>query len=111
MEIPLRRLLLILAIWAPGIAALAQGGAPAPHNLYSSTHERADLATMQRLLDCGIQAVAEDSDFYDALATGFYVVISGPLHSRAEAEVQLERARACGIAGQTRMVRRRIAAH
>lgn len=89
--------------------ALAQSGAPQPHNLYSSTRDRADLATMRRLTACGIPVVAEDSNFYDGLAQGFYVVISERLPSRAVAEAQLEKARACGVAGQTRMVRRRIA--
>ena len=81
----------------------------APHNLYSSTRDRADLAAMQRLRACGITAVAEDSNYYEGLAPNFYVVIAGPLASTAAAADQLARARACGIAGQTRMVRRRIA--
>ena len=81
----------------------------APHNLYSSTRGRADLATMQRLQSCGIPAVAEDSNFYEGLAPDFLVVIAGPLASAAAAAEQLSRARACGVEGQTRMVRRRIA--
>ncbi len=81
-----------------------------PHNLYSSTSNQADLATMQRLLSCGIAVAAEDSNFYEGLAPDFYVVISERLPSPAAAAAQLEKARACGVAGQTRMVRRRIAA-
>lgn len=91
-------------------AAAAQGGI-APHNLYSSTRGQADLATMQRLRACGIDAVAEDSNYYEGLGPNFYVVIAGPLRSTAAAADQLARARACGVTGQTRMVRRRIAAH
>lgn len=90
-----------------GVAA-AQGPV-GPHNLYSSTRNQADLATMQRLRGCGIAAVAEDSNFYEGLAAGFYVVISGPLPSAAAAAAELDKARACGVAGQTRQVRRRIA--
>jgi len=85
-------------------ATLAQ-----PHNLYSSTRDRADLATMQRLRACGIDAVAEDSSFYEGLAPGFHVVIAGPLPSAAAAVSQLEKARACGVNGQTRLARRRVA--
>lgn len=101
----MRRFLLLACLPA---AALAQ--APQPHNLYSSTRDRADLATMQRLRGCGIDAVAEDSNFYSGLAPGFYVVIAGPL-SAAAAAAQLDKARACGVAGQTRMVWRRVAPH
>lgn len=104
----MRYLGMILALSAAALPAAAQGG-PQPHNLYSSTRDRADLVTMQRLIACGITAVAEDSNFYDGLAQNFLVVISDPLPSRAAAEAQLEKARACGIIGQTRMVRRRIA--
>ncbi len=99
---------LLLALGLPLGRAEAQG-APQPHNLYSSTRDQADLATMQRLIACGIPAVAEDSDFYEGLAQGFYVVMSEPLPSRAAAEAQLWKARACGVIGQVRMVRRRIA--
>jgi hypothetical protein len=105
----MRRLVLILALALGGVPALAQDAALQPHNLYSSTRDRADLATMQRLNACGIPAAAEDSNFYEGLARDFYVVISEPLPSRAAAEAQLERARACGVAGQMRMARRRIA--
>jgi hypothetical protein len=98
------RLALILAACLPA-AALAQSNQP--HNLFSSTRGQADLATMQRLRACGIDAVAEDSNFYQGLAPNFYVVIAGPL-SPAAAAAQLERARGCGVQGQTRMVVRRI---
>jgi hypothetical protein len=107
----LRRLLLILALCAPGFPAAAQSGGLQPHNLYSSTRDRADLATMRRLNACGVPVAAEDSNFYEGLAQGFYVVISEPFRTRAAAEAQLEKARACGVTGQVRMVRRRIAAH
>ena len=107
----MRRLLLILALCAPGFPAAAQGGGLQPHNLYSSTRDRADLVTMRRLNACGIAAHAEDSGYYEGLAQGFYVVISDPLRSRAAAEAQLEKARACGVTGQMRMARRRIAPH
>ena len=107
----MRRLLLILALSAPGLPAFAQSGGLQPHNLYSSTRDRADLATMRRLNGCGVPVVAEDSNFYEGLAQGFYVVISEPFRTRAAAEAQLEKARACGVTGQVRMVRRRIAAH
>ena len=102
-----RVLTLMLAI---GLAtpALAQTRT-APHNLYSTTRDRADLATMRRLQACGIKVAAEDSSFYEGLAQGLYVVISDPLPSAAAAAAQLDRARACGVQGQTRMVRRRIA--
>lgn len=102
-------LALVFTLAAAG--AQAQGGPTQPHNLYSSTRGQADLQTMRRLLACGIQVAAEDSNFYEGLAADFYVVISDPLPSRSAAEAQLERARACGVSGQTRMVRRRIAAH
>ena len=103
-------LFLAISLCLPALPATAQGGLQ-PHNLYSSTRDRADLATMRRLNACGIPVAAEDSNFYEGLAQGFYVVISDPLPSRAAAEVQLEKARACGVTGQVRMVRRRIAAH
>lgn len=106
----MRFLILALALYLPAGGAVAQSGLQ-PHNLYSSTRNQADLATMRRLLACGIQVAAEDSNFYEGLAQGFYVVISDPLRSRAEAERQLERARSCGVEGQVRMVRRRVAAH
>lgn len=99
----MRRLLVILAACLPAAAQANE-----PHNLYSSTRGQADLATMQRLRTCGIDAVAEDSNFYQGLAADFYVVIAGPLPSAAAAAAQLERARSCGVQGQTRMVRRRI---
>lgn len=101
---------LILLLCCVAGAALAQTRT-APHNLYSSTRNQADLATMQRLRGCGIAAVAEDSNFYEGLAQGFYVVISGPLPSAGAAAAELDKARACGVAGQTRQVRRRIAPH
>ncbi|UPY35907.1 hypothetical protein [Sediminicoccus sp. KRV36] len=66
---------------------------------------------MRRLLACGIQVAAEESNFYDGLVQGLYVVISDPLPSAAQAAAQLERAKACGVTGQTRMVRRRVAPH
>lgn len=102
--------MLALALGAPA-PAHAQGGGMQPHNLYSSTRGQADLATMRRLLACGVQVAAEDSNFYDGLAPDFLVVISGPLRSRTEAEAQLASAKACGVTGQMRMVRRRVAAH
>eukprot|EP01031_Cornospumella_fuschlensis_P040254 gene40254-49050_t len=98
----MRRLLLTLALCQPVGFAEAQGGAQ-PHNLYSSTRDRADLAIMQRILACGIKAAAEDSNFYEGLAQGFYVVIFEPLPSRAAAEAQLDQARACGVTGQARI--------
>lgn len=104
----IRALMLALLLAAP---AAAQPTRMAPHNVYSSTRGQADLATMRRLNACGVQAHAEDSNFYEGLAPGFYVVISDPLPSREAAAAQLARARQCGIEGQTRMVRRRIAAH
>lgn len=107
----MRRLALALALCLPAPFAMAQSGPMQPHNLYSSTRDRADLATMRRLLNCGIQVAAEDSGFYDGLAPDFYVVISDPLPSRAAAEAQLERAKACGVTGQVRMVRRKVAPH
>ncbi len=103
----MRRALLLAATCLP-IAALGQG-AVQPHNLYSSSRDRADLQTMRRLQACGIQAVAEDSNFYQGLAPDFYVVIGAPLASTAAAAAELARARACGVEGQTRMVRRRVA--
>lgn len=107
----MRRLILALALSLPASLAGAQGGGLQPHNLYSSTRNQADLATMRRLIACGIQVAAEDSNFYEGLASGFYVVISDPLPSRAAAEAQLARAKDCGVTGQVRMVRRRIAPH
>lgn len=107
----MRRMILALALCLPASLAGAQGGGLQPHNLYSSTRDRADLTTMQRLLRCGIQVAAEDSNFYEGLAAGFYVVISDPLPSRAAAEAQLARAAQCGVTGQVRMVRRKIAPH
>ncbi len=107
----MRHLILALALTLPAALALAQGTAMQPHNLYSSTRNQADLATMRKLLACGIQVAAEDSNFYEGLAPDFYVVISDPLPSRAAAEAQLVRAKDCGVTGQVRMVRRRIAAH
>ncbi|MCX7374199.1 MAG: hypothetical protein NTW56_17500 [Alphaproteobacteria bacterium] len=104
----IRALTVALLLAAP---AAAQQTRTAPHNLYSSTRNQADLATMRRLLACGIQVAAEDSNFYEGLAPDFYVVISDPLPSREAAEAQLARARQCGVDGQTRMARRRIAAH
>lgn len=103
--------LLAVALGLPGLGAMAQGGGLQPHNLYSSARGRADLETMRRLLACGIQVAAEDSNFYEGLAPDFYVVISDPLPSRAAAEAQLARAQACGVTGQVRMVRRRVAPH
>ncbi len=88
--------------------AEAQGSA-LPHNLCTSTRDRADLGTMRRLNGCGVPVVAEDGDFCDGLAQGFCMVMSEPLPSRAAAEAQVEKARACGVTGQLRMVRRRIA--
>lgn len=82
---------------------------PGPHNVYSSTRGQADLATMRRLNACGVRVVAEDSNYYEGLAPGFYVVISERLPSPSAAADQLAKARSCGIVGQTRMVRRRIA--
>lgn len=106
-EIALLHLVLLLAA---GLSSNAWAQTrTAPHNLYSSTRDRADLATMRRLRSCGIQAVAEDSNYYEGLAPGLYVVISDPLPSATAAADQLARARACGVEGQTRMVRRRIA--
>jgi hypothetical protein len=109
----MRRLMMVVTLCLPGFAlqAQAQGSGMQPHNLYSSTRGQADLATMRRLLACGIQVAAEDSNFYEGLAPDFYVVISDPLRTRAAAEAQLERAKACGVSGQVRMVRRRVAAH
>jgi hypothetical protein len=107
----MRHLILALALCLPAPFALAQGTAMQPHNLYSSTRGQADLATMRKLLACGIQVAAEDSNFYEGLAPDFYVVISDPLPSRAAAEAQLARAKGCGVTGQVRMVRRRIAPH
>ena len=104
----MRVVLLLLAVFLSSAASVQTR--TAPHNVYSSTRERADLATMQRLRACGIRVVAEDSNFYEGLAPGFYVVISDPLPSPAAAAEQLAKARGCGVAGQTRMVRRRIAA-
>ena len=104
----IRALILALLLAAP---AAAQPTRTAPHNVYSSTRNQADLATMRRLNACGIEAFAEDSNFYEGLAPDFYVVISDPLPSRAAAEAQLARAKDCGVTGQVRMVRRRIAAH
>lgn len=104
------RILVWLLALGLSTSAWAQSGT-APHNLYSSTRNRADLATMGRLQSCGINAVAEDSNFHEGLAADFYVVLSGPFRSAAAAADELGRARACGINGQTRMVRRRIAAH
>ena len=104
------RILMPLLALGLSTSAWAQSGTK-PHNLYSSTRNRADLATMGRLQSCGINAVAEGSNFYDGLAADFYVVLSGPFRSAAAAADELGRARACGINGQTRMVRRRIAAH
>lgn len=106
----MRSLFFFLAALGLSTSAWAQSGTT-PHNLYSSTRNRADLATMRTLQACGINAVAEDSNFYDGLAPDFYVVVSGPFRSAAAAADELGRARACGINGQTRMVRRRIAAH
>ncbi|WP_431302650.1 hypothetical protein [Sediminicoccus sp. BL-A-41-H5] len=106
-----RGLLLGGALALPGAAALAQGAGLQPHVLYSSTRDQADLATMRRLLGCGIQVAAEDSNFYEGLAPDFYVVISDPLPSRAAAEAQLARAKDCGVTGQLRMARRRVAPH
>ena len=102
----------VLPLLAMGLAgtALAQPRL-APHNVYSSTRGQAGLSTMRRLAACGITTAAEDSNFYDGLAPGFYVGISDPLPSQAAAAAQLAKARGCGVAGQTRMVRRRVAAH
>lgn len=94
---------------AAALAGAAQAQPAQPHNLYSSTRDRADLVTMRRLQACGIGAVAEDSSFYQGLAPGLYVVIAGPLPSVAAAAAQLERAQSCRVTGQTRMARRRIA--
>lgn len=103
---------LILLLVGAGLAgSVSAQPRLAPHNVYSSTRGQADLATMRRLAACGITTAAEDSNFYDGLAPGFYVVISDPLPSSAAAAAQLAKARGCGVAGQTRMVRRRIAAH
>lgn len=106
----MRSLFVFVAVLGLSTGAWAQSGT-APHNLYSSTRNRADLATMGRLQSCGINAVAEDSNFYEGLGPDFYVVLSGPFRSAAAAADELARARTCGINGQTRMVRRRIAAH
>ncbi len=106
----MRNLFFFLAALGLSTGAFAQSGTT-PHNLYSSARNRADLATMRSLQACSINAVAEDSNFYEGLAEGFYVVLSGPFRSTAAAADELARARACGINGQTRMVRRRIAAH
>ncbi len=103
----MRHLTLVLGL---GLATSAWAQTrTAPHNLYSSTRDRADLATMQRLLSCGIKVAAEDSEYYEGLVQGLYVVISEPLASAAAAAAQLDRARACGVQGQTHTVRRRIA--
>jgi hypothetical protein len=100
----------LICVAAIGLAASAWAETKlAPHNLYSTTRDRADLATMRRLNDCGIRAAAEDSNFYEGLAPGFYVVISGPLASPGAAADELARARRCGLDGQTRIVRRRVA--
>ena len=104
------RILMLLLALGLSTSAWAQSGTK-PHNLYSSTRNRADLATMGRLQSCGIDVVAEGSNFYNGLAVDFYVVLSEPFRSAAAAADELGRARAFGINGQTRMVRRRIAAH
>ena len=98
--------LLAAALLSAPASAQTRAG---PHNVYSSTRGQADLATMRRLNACGVRVVAEDSNYYEGLAPGFYVVISERFASPAAAAAQLAKARGCGIAGQTRMVRRRIA--
>ncbi len=105
------RFAILLAFTSFASEGQAQGGALQPHVLYSSTRDRADLVTMQRMLACGIEVSAEDSSFYAGLAQGSYVVISEPLPSRSAAEAQLKKAQACGVTGQIRMARRLIAAH
>ncbi len=102
----MRSLSFFLAALGLSTGAFAQPET-APHNLYSTTRTRADLFTMRTLQACGINAVGEDSDLYEGLAVGFYVVLSGPFRSTAAAAEELARARACGINGQTRMLRRR----
>ena len=104
----MKTVLAVLAAACLSSAASAQTRT-GPHNVYSSTRGQADLATMRRLNACGVRVVAEDSNYYEGLAPGFYVVISERLPSAAAASDQLAKARSCGVAGQTRMVRRRIA--
>ena len=86
------RILMPLLALGLSTSAWAQSGTK-PHNPYSSTRNRADLATMGRLQSCGINAVAEGSNFYDGLATDFYVVLSGPFRSATAAADELGRAR------------------
>ena len=91
-----------------GTPASAQGRQSAPseiYNIYASAPQNTGKevsitnAALESLRRCGIKAISDYSYAYNGMAPDFMVTITGPHLSVSAANVELQRAKRCGING------------